>query len=60
MPEASGAAFIPIYKKLKNPAEAPKPFMLAMASDDAQLHVFLTRIEAETFALGILKAICDT
>ena len=47
---------MPIYTRVD---DAPKPFMLAMANPATGLHLFFTREEAETFALGILESIYD-
>jgi hypothetical protein len=59
MSEAAGICVTPIYKFLSDPSEAPKPFMVAMASEDDQLHYFMDREQLAEFASGILKMICD-
>lgn len=63
MAEAAGIAVVPIYKRLSNPADAPKPFMIAMATAEGTggtcLHYFMDRSDLEKFARDILSLIFD-
>ncbi len=57
MSEATGVALVQIpYTCTPAP---PKRYMIAMASEEAQLHYFFTAEQVEKFAREALKLICD-
>lgn len=57
---SNGIAVVPIYKHLKDPAEAPAPFMIAMANDTDNLHFFLDREALLKLSNDMRRLVYDT
>ena len=57
---ACGAAIIDTRSCLKDPSEAPKRFMIAMADENTEgLHLFMTEEELMKFCMDGIKLTCD-